>query len=263
MTTASARGGNRGERRRGRKRQRGEQRSEARVDRGGRVRSSSAERAYERKRERGEQAERHRANNSGGDVSTTTAKRATRAHDSGRSPSFGTGMVRPVREFAARVARRLAHSRAPFVGTVMVVLVSGVVATLWLSIAAVSNSYRIQDSKERVQALTERKEDLLRSVSRMSSISEVQRRVEEMNMVPAPEPAHLVVEPDGSVRLVGHPRAATAPEENPEESARSDGQAPDGDTEDANQQTSRDDTSDGRTADPESTHSNDPSAGQE
>ncbi|WP_019854746.1 hypothetical protein [Actinopolyspora mortivallis] len=263
MTTASARGGSRGERGRGRKRQRGEQRSETRVDRGVRVRSSSAERAYERKRERGEQAERHRANNSGGDASTTTVKRVAGPSDSGGSPSFGTRMVRPAREFVARGARRLAHSPAPFVGTVMVVLVSGVVATLWLSIAAVSNSYRIQDSKERVQALTERKEDLLRSVSRMSSISEVQRRVEEMNMVPAPEPAHLVVDPDGSVRLVGHPRAATAPEEAPEESAHSDGQVPEGDTEDADPHSSREDTSDGRTADPESSHSNDPSAGQE
>ncbi|SDP44793.1 hypothetical protein SAMN04487905_104150 [Actinopolyspora xinjiangensis] len=210
--TASATGSDRSENS-GRKRQRADGRPQAgantRTNR--RVRSSSGERAYERKRERGRRS-------SEGAPSSGEAKRskgrgvdARSREPSAREVLLGSGALRSGREAFRALTNTIATSRVPFVGTVVVVLVTGIVATLWLSIAAVGNSYRMQESKQRVQALSERKEDLLRSVSRMSSIPEIRRRAVEMNMVPVSEVARLVPQPDGSVRVVGEPRPAEAP----------------------------------------------------
>ncbi|WP_017974146.1 hypothetical protein [Actinopolyspora halophila] len=251
--TAPARGGNEGERKSGRQRQRTEQRGNSRTTRRGRVRSASAERAYERKRERGKPTEPRQADE------RDTERRGK--HDGGnrgergksRPELPGSGILHSGAGASYRLLSKVATSRAAFVGTAMVVLAAGIITTLWLSIAAVSNSYRIQDSKERVQALTERKEDLMRSVSKMGSISEIQQRVKEMNMVSAPDPAHLVVAPDGSVRVVGDPSAAPTPEP-PSEGASSEDRRPDEARNEPGQEANSGDTADsGRSS------SNDPS----
>ncbi|NYH78018.1 hypothetical protein FHR84_001340 [Actinopolyspora biskrensis] len=210
--TAPTRGGNEGERKSGRQRQRTEQRGNNRTNRRGRVRSATAERAYERKRERGKQPEPRQSDERDSERRGRRHGENRREKESSRPGLSGSGILHSGAGAFYRLLSKVATSRAAFVGTAMVVLAAGIVTTLWLSIAAVSNSYRIQDSKERVQALTERKEDLMRSVSKMGSISEIQQRVEEMNMVPAPDPAHLVVAPDGSVRVVGEPSAAPMPD---------------------------------------------------
>ncbi|SFD77995.1 hypothetical protein SAMN04487819_103104 [Actinopolyspora alba] len=229
--TAAARGGDQsGGNDRGR-RQRTENRNDskgsARANRRTHVRSSSGERAYERKQERGRRSS-ERAPSTGKQRRSAASGGATGSHEpSAREVLLGSGLLRSGRNALSSLSERIATSRVPFVGTVVVVLVTGIVATLWLSIAAVGNSYHMQESKQRVQALSERKEDLLRSVSRMSSISEIRRRAELMNMVPVSEVAHLVRQPDGSVRVVGEPR----PAEEPESAPQGENSAPEGDEE--------------------------------
>lgn len=233
--TAPARGGNQSEDDNGKARQRGDKRADKRADKRSdrrtdrsaepkgstrtnrrvRVRSTSAERAYERKRERGRRSSEE-GRPTGGEKRSKGGGSGAGPHEpSARDVLLGSGALRSGKDALRGLTNRIATSRAPFVGTVVVVLVTGIVATLWLSIAAVGNSYRIQESKQRVQALSERKEDLLRSVSRMSSISEIRRRAAEMNMVPVSEVARLVPQPDGSVRVVGDPQPAEAPKPPP------------------------------------------------
>ncbi|MGJ7906118.1 hypothetical protein ACOQFL_06520 [Actinopolyspora sp. H202] len=214
--TAAARGGDQsggnGRGRRPRTDNRTDSKGTIRANRRVHVRSSSGERAYERKQERGRRSS-ERNPSAGKQRRSTASGGATESHEpSAREVLLGSGLLRSGRESLVSLTERLATSRVPFVGTVVIVLVTGIVATLWLSIAAVGNSYHMQESKQRVQALSERKEDLLRSVSRMSSISEIRRRAERMNMVPVSEVAHLVRRPDGSIEVVGDPRPAEAPE---------------------------------------------------
>ena len=111
---------------------------------------------------------------------------------------------------------RPAHAAAPagrarFVLTVMVLLVAGLVATLWLSTAAAADSYRLQDARAQARTLSQQSERLHREVAAMAAAPELARRATELGMVQVQDPARLVVLPDGSVAVVGEPRAAVAP----------------------------------------------------
>jgi len=110
----------------------------------------------------------------------------------------------------ARDSVDAAH-RAPFVLLVMVLLAVALVATLWLSTAAAADSYHLQSAQEQARNLTERSENLGREVATLETAPELARRARELGMVPAGDPARLVVRPDGSVVLIGQPRRATAP----------------------------------------------------
>lgn len=104
-----------------------------------------------------------------------------------------------------------AARRAPFVVLVMVLLAVVLVATLWLSTAAAADSYHLRSAREAARNLTERSENLGREVASLETAPEVARRARELGMVPAGDPARLVVRPDGAVVLIGQPRRATAP----------------------------------------------------
>ncbi|MCO1655886.1 hypothetical protein [Pseudonocardia humida] len=114
---------------------------------------------------------------------------------------------------AARPARPGAVStgRAKFVLLIMLLLIGGLVATLWLSTSASADSYRLQDAKSDAAALSQRSEQLRREVAQLASAPELARRAEEMGMVRVQDPARLVVGPDGAVTVVGEPQAAPAP----------------------------------------------------
>ncbi|MCW2722705.1 hypothetical protein, partial [Pseudonocardia sp.] len=114
------------------------------------------------------------------------------------------GGVRPARTAAPA-------GRAQFVLLVMVLLAVGLVATLWLSTAAASDSYRLQDARTAAAALTAQSERLHREVSAMDSAPALAQRAAQLGMVPVVDPARLVVGPDGAVTVVGTPKAATAP----------------------------------------------------
>jgi hypothetical protein len=101
--------------------------------------------------------------------------------------------------------------RAKFVMLVMVLLAGGLVATLWLSTAAAADSYRLQDARAAAATLSQQSERLHREVAQLASAPELARRAGELGMVRVQDPARLVVGPDGTVTVVGEPRAATAP----------------------------------------------------
>ncbi|MGH4013287.1 MAG: septum formation initiator [Pseudonocardiaceae bacterium] len=120
---------------------------------------------------------------------------------------------RAQRTGAPHTARESADAtgRAPFVVLVMVLLSVALVATLWLSTAAAADSYRLQNARESARDLTERSEQLGREVATMETAPELARRAVELGMVPAGDPARLLVGPDGAVVVVGEPEAAAAP----------------------------------------------------
>lgn len=145
-----------------------------------------------------------------------------------RRPETGTprGRSRAVQRAYARRAQRAGtphggrHSldshrvdphRAPFVLLMMVLSAVTLVATLWLSTAAAADSYHLQSAQERARNLTERSENLSREVANLETAPELARRARGLGMVPAGDPAQLVVGSDGAVVLIGQPRRATAP----------------------------------------------------
>ena len=94
---------------------------------------------------------------------------------------------------------------------VMGLLGVGLVATLWLSTAAAADSYRLQDARTAARELSERSERLHREVAVLRVTTGAGAAGGELGMVPAENPARLVVAPDGAVEVVGEPRAAVAP----------------------------------------------------
>jgi hypothetical protein len=114
------------------------------------------------------------------------------------------GGERPVRATAP-------VGRPQFVLMIMGLLAVGLVATLGLSTAAAADSYRLQDATAEARVLSEQAERLHREVAVLASAPELARRAGELGMTPVRDPARLVVAPDGSVGVVGEPRAAVAP----------------------------------------------------
>jgi hypothetical protein len=101
--------------------------------------------------------------------------------------------------------------RASFVILIIVLLTVGVAATLWLSTQAISDSYRLEDAKQTADQLAERADQLQRDVTKAESASALAERAKAMGMVPAGDPARLVVQPDGRVVVVGEPSRAEKP----------------------------------------------------
>lgn len=122
---------------------------------------------------------------------------------------------------AHREGRRVEHpveddldrgsGRAPFVVLIIVVLTVGVAATLWLSTQAVADSYRLEEVKQEADRLAERAAELQREVTENESAASLAERAKAMGMVPAGDPARLIVQPDGTVVLVGEPTPVQPP----------------------------------------------------
>ncbi|WP_226358464.1 MULTISPECIES: hypothetical protein [unclassified Pseudonocardia] len=122
----------------------------------------------------------------------------------------GPGDARRVADQRRRTAARENTGRAKFVLVVMVLLVSGLIATLWLSTAAAADSYSLQAARERTASLTEQSEALRKEVTVLQSPGSLADRAAAQGMVRVTDPARLVVAPDGRVDVVGEPMAAVA-----------------------------------------------------
>ncbi|WFG42224.1 septum formation initiator [Pseudonocardia alni] len=122
----------------------------------------------------------------------------------------GPGDARRVADQRRRSAARENTGRAKFVLVVMVLLVSGLIATLWLSTAAAADSYALQAARERTASLTEQSEALRKEVTVLQSPGSLADRAAAQGMVRVTDPARLVVAPDGRVDVVGEPSAAVA-----------------------------------------------------
>ncbi|MGH3770954.1 MAG: septum formation initiator [Pseudonocardiaceae bacterium] len=131
----------------------------------------------------------------------------------GRSPAVARAYARRAQRIGAR--HRGPDSadagRTPFVLLVMVLLGVTLASTLWLSTAATAEAYHLQSARKVARNLTERSETLGREVATLETAPELARRARELGMVPAGDPARLLVHLDGTVVLIGQPRRATAP----------------------------------------------------
>ncbi|WP_130346240.1 septum formation initiator [Herbihabitans rhizosphaerae] len=103
----------------------------------------------------------------------------------------------------AKAETRRAGSKVPFVVLIMGLLAVGVVSTLWLSTQAVADSYRLDQAKTAATNLAERAERLRREVAQLDSAQALSERAKAQGMIPANDPARMVVRPDGSISVVG------------------------------------------------------------
>jgi hypothetical protein len=140
---------------------------------GGRGRSAAADRAYARRAQRGE------------------------------SPDAKSG---------PQVERKVGSaSRATFVVAVMALLVGGVVATLWFSTQATADAYKLEQAKNTTNQLAVQVGQLQQQVAQQDSPPSLAARAAQLGMIPAGDPAHLVVGANGKVSLIGTPSAAEPP----------------------------------------------------
>ena len=101
--------------------------------------------------------------------------------------------------------------RASFAVLIIVVLTVGVAATLWLSTQAIADSYRLDEVKGEADRLAERAAELQREVTEKESAASLAERAKAMGMIPAGDPARLIVQEDGTVVLVGEPTPVQPP----------------------------------------------------
>jgi hypothetical protein len=102
-------------------------------------------------------------------------------------------------------------SRATFVIAVMVLLVGGVVATLWFSTQATADAYKLEQAKNTTNQLQVQVGQLQQQVAQQNSPLSLAKRAQQLGMIPAGDPAHLVVGANGKVTVIGTPSAAEPP----------------------------------------------------
>src|SRR6201999_3121168 len=89
-------------------------------------------------------------------------------------------------EPAPQVERRPGSaSRATFVITVMVLLVGGVVATLWFSTQATADAYRLEQAKNTTNQLQGQVGQLQQQVAQQDSPLSLAQRAHQLGMIPA------------------------------------------------------------------------------
>ncbi|MEU4839345.1 hypothetical protein [Nocardia testacea] len=137
-----------------------------------RVKSGAAQRAYARRRQR-----------TGG-------------------PSGAAPAVAPRSELAGR---------GPFVAAILAMFGCGLALTLVLTTRAAEDSYQLSDAREANRVLSDERAALQREVAAADSAPELATRARELGMIPAVDPARLVVAPDGTVTVVGEPKPAQGP----------------------------------------------------
>jgi hypothetical protein len=125
-----------------------------------------------------------------------------------RAQRAGQGTVSPVQQVERKPG---SASRATFVITVMVLLVGGVVATLWFSTQATADAYRLEQAKNTTNQLQVQVGQLQQEVAQQDSPPSLAARARQLGMIPAPAAAHLVVGPNGKVEVVGTPSVAEPP----------------------------------------------------
>lgn len=148
--------------------------------------------------------------------SAPTRAAPARGTQARRSTSTGQGRSGQARAPRARARDDLrTGGTAPFVLLIMVLLTSGLVATLWLSTAAAADSYRLDSERRLARDLSEQTERLHRDVETARSAPAIAAAAQRDGMVPAGEPTVLLVAPNGSTRVIGAPRPARAASASP------------------------------------------------
>ncbi|MFC3965990.1 hypothetical protein [Nocardia jiangsuensis] len=109
---------------------------------------------------------------------------------------------------ASAVRTAAATGRIPFVIVILVLLGCGLACTLLLTTRAAEDSYQLSDLRAANQKLLDERAALQREVEAADSAPELANRARELGMIPAIDPARLVLAPDGTVTVVGEPTPA-------------------------------------------------------
>jgi outer membrane biosynthesis protein TonB len=99
--------------------------------------------------------------------------------------------------------------RTPFVLLILGILGCGLVCLLLLNTATASDSFRAGSLQQQNNALTLRQQALQREVSSMEAPQALAKAAAELGMVPGPDPAFLILNKDGSSKVVGNPSPTT------------------------------------------------------
>ncbi|NMM83177.1 hypothetical protein B2J88_02130 [Rhodococcus sp. SRB_17] len=101
-------------------------------------------------------------------------------------------------------------ARIPFVASIIGLFSIGLAVTLLLTTRSAEDSYQLSDARAFNQSLVEQKAALERDYQSRNSAPELANAANALGMVPAKDPARLVVHPDGTVEVVGTPAPASA-----------------------------------------------------
>ncbi|MCC3333349.1 hypothetical protein [Nocardia abscessus] len=110
--------------------------------------------------------------------------------------------------FLPTVRRSAMAARIPFVTAIIALLGCGLALTLLLTTRAAEDSYQLGDARATNRRLADERAALQREVEAADSAPELAARARELGMIPAKDPARLLVGPDGSVTVIGKPTPA-------------------------------------------------------
>lgn len=102
-------------------------------------------------------------------------------------------------------------TRIPFVAAIIALLGCGLAGTLLLTTRAAEDSYQLGDARQINRKLSEERAALQREVEAADSAPALAARAREFGMIPAKDPARIVVAPDGTVTVIGKPTPAQGP----------------------------------------------------
>jgi hypothetical protein len=98
--------------------------------------------------------------------------------------------------------------RIPFVTAIIGLLGCGLALTLLLTTRAAEDSYQLGDARVVNRKLADERAALQREVAAADSAPELASRARELGMIPAKDPARLVIGADGEVTVIGNPTPA-------------------------------------------------------
>ncbi|MFD3747559.1 hypothetical protein [Nocardia sp. NPDC058633] len=98
--------------------------------------------------------------------------------------------------------------RIPFVTAIIGLLGCGLALTLLLTTRAAEDSYQLGDARAVNRKLHDERAALQREVAAADSAPELASRARELGMIPAKDPARLLIGPDGEVTVIGDPTPA-------------------------------------------------------
>ncbi|WP_446221637.1 hypothetical protein ACTWPB_17100 [Nocardia sp. IBHARD005] len=98
--------------------------------------------------------------------------------------------------------------RIPFVTAIIGLLGCGLALTLLLTTRAAEDSYQLGDARTVNRTLADERAALQREVAAADSAPELAARARELGMIPAKDPARLVIGADGEVTVIGNPTPA-------------------------------------------------------
>lgn len=127
------------------------------------------------------------------------ARRRTRAETRSDTPDL------PPRQGSVMAAR------IPFVAAIIALLGCGLALTLLLTTRAAEDSYQLGDIRATNKRLADERAALQREVESADSAPDLAARARELGMIPAKDPARIVVAPDGTVTVIGKPMPADGP----------------------------------------------------